>query len=308
MGKTLRGRDLVSIRDLSRQEILDILDTAVSMERLVKRAGFSKVLQDKLIAVIFLEPSTRTRLSFEAAALRLGARVVSVAEPQGSSVAKGETLLDTVRVVAGYADCIVMRQAELGGARQAADAIGIPVINAGDGAGEHPTQALLDLYTIRRERGALDNCTVAMVGDLKYGRTVHSLTYALLPFSPSFIYCSPPELCLPEEIVGDLSARGVAARQTASLADALKADVVYMTRIQRERFPNQADYERLKNSYILNREIIMKHNPGVLVLHPLPRIDEIAVDVDGFPGAAYFRQAHNGMYVRMALLSLILGH
>jgi aspartate carbamoyltransferase len=294
------------MRDLSREEILGILDTARSMEKLAKGKGFSKKLKNKLIAVVFLEPSTRTRLSFEAAALRLGARVVSVAEPGGSSVVKGESLLDTVRVVSGYVDCIVMRQGETGGAQKSADAVSVPVINAGDGSGEHPTQALLDLYTIRQERGSLENLTIAMVGDLKYGRTVHSLSQALLPFRPSYIFCSPPELAMPEEIVADLLSRGVPIVRTDSLAQALKADVVYMTRIQRERLSAPEDYERFRNAYILTSELVEKHHPGVLVLHPLPRVAEISVDVDDLPGAAYFRQAHNGMYVRMALLSLIL--
>ncbi len=307
MGVAFRGRDLISMRDLSREEILRILDTARSMEKLVRGRGVSRDLARKIVAVLFLEPSTRTRLSFEAAAQRLGARVVCVAEPGSSSVAKGETLLDTVRVVAGYCDCIVMRQGETGGARRAADAVDVPIVNAGDGAGEHPTQALLDLYTIRRERGGLDGLSVAMVGDLRYGRTVHSLAYALLPFKPSFVFCAPGELALPDAITGDLKARGVPFAETDSLAAALKADVVYMTRIQRERFPDPAAYERLKGAYVLTRALVAGHNPDALILHPLPRVDEIAVDVDDLPSAAYFRQAHNGMYVRMAILKLILG-
>jgi aspartate carbamoyltransferase catalytic subunit len=210
-------------------------------------------------------------------------------------------------VVAGYADCIVMRQGETGASKRAADAVDVPVINAGDGAGEHPTQALLDLYTIRRELGGLDGLSVAMVGDLKYGRTVHSLSYALLPFKPSFIYCSPAELALPASVADDLKARGVPFTVTDSLALALKADVVYMTRVQRERFPDPAVYERLKGAYVLTRALVQAHHPGALILHPLPRVDEIAPDVDELPSAAYFRQAHNGMYVRMALLKLILG-
>jgi aspartate carbamoyltransferase catalytic subunit len=295
------------MRDMPRGEILAVLDEARAMEKLVRGPGVSRRLQNKIVAVLFLEPSTRTRLSFEAAAQRLGARVVSVAEPASSSAAKGETLLDTVRVLAGYADLIVMRQGETGGARRAADAVAVPIINAGDGAGEHPTQALLDLYTIRRETGGLDGLSVAMVGDLKYGRTVHSLAYALLPFRPSFIFCSPPELPLPESVAADLRASGAPLVQTDSLPLALKADVVYMTRLQRERFPDPAAFERLKGAYVLTRELVEKHHPEALILHPLPRVDEIAVDVDALPRAAYFRQAHNGMYVRMALLKLILG-
>ncbi|MBN2351595.1 MAG: aspartate carbamoyltransferase [Spirochaetales bacterium] len=303
----LAGRDLLSTRDLSREEILLILDTARSMERLARSRGVAGVLSRKVVAVLFLEPSTRTRLSFEAAAQRLGARVVTVAEASSSSAAKGETLVDTARMLAGYADCIVMRQGETGGARRAADAVDVPVVNAGDGAGEHPTQALLDLYTIRRELGGLDGLSVAMVGDLKYGRTVHSLAYVLLPFRPSFVFCSPGELRFPPELVSDLQSRGAPVAETDSLALALKADVVYMTRLQRERFADPAAGERLKGAYVLTRALVEAHHPEALILHPLPRVDEIAVDVDDLPTAAYFRQAQNGMYVRMAILKLILG-
>ncbi len=295
------------MRPLTREEILVVLDTTREMEALARERGVSDDLAGKIVAVIFLEPSTRTRLSFEAAAHRLGARVVTVSEPSSSSVTKGETLTDTARMVAGYADCIVLRQNTIGGAERAAEAVGVPVINAGDGAGEHPTQALLDLYTIRREKERLDGLTVAMVGDLKYGRTVHSLCHALLPFQPSFIFCSPPELALPDPLLSELRSGNTPVSVTASLPEALKADVVYMTRIQRERFPDPAVYERLKHSYIITRALVEQHNPRLLILHPLPRVDEIAVDVDNLPGAAYFRQAQNGMYVRMALLKLILG-
>ncbi len=295
------------MRALPRGDILHILDTARDMEKLVGERGVSDDLAGKIVGVIFLEPSTRTRLSFEAAAQRLGARVITVSEPQSSSVAKGETLSDTARMVSGYADCIVLRQGQTGGAAVAAAAADAPVINAGDGAGEHPTQALLDLYTIRREAGRLDGLTVAMVGDLKFGRTVHSLCLALQPFEPSFVFCSPRELALPDALLSELHSHGVPFTVTVSLPEALKADVVYMTRIQRERFPDPAAYERLKHSYVLTRALVEEHNPRALILHPLPRVDEIAADVDDLPGAAYFRQAQNGMYVRMALLKLILG-
>jgi aspartate carbamoyltransferase catalytic subunit len=303
----LAGKDFLSTRALSREDIFHILDTARDMETLVRRRGIASLLARRLVAVLFLEPSTRTRLSFEAAAQRLGAHVVTVAEPASSSVSKGETLLDTARMLAGYADCIVMRQGETGGAQRAADAVAVPIINAGDGAGEHPTQALLDLYTMRHELGSLDGLSVAMVGDLKFGRTVHSLAYALLPFKPAFTFCSPPELGLPAAILADLKAAGAPVTVTDSLPLALKSDVVYMTRIQRERFPDPAAYERLKHAYVLTRALVETHHADALILHPLPRVDEIAVDVDDLPTAAYFRQAENGMYVRMALLKLILG-
>jgi len=302
------GRDILSTEDLSREDILQILKVSARMEKLVRTKRIVPLLADRLVAVIFLEPSTRTRLSFETAIQRLGARPVTVADPKSSSAAKGESLTDTARTVEGYVDCIVIRQPETGGARRVAEAVAIPVINGGDGSGQHPTQALLDLYTIEKEKGSLEGLTVAMVGDLKYGRTVHSLSYALAPFSPKYVYCSPAELAMPEAVTRDVRARGIPVEETADLRAALaQADVVYMTRIQRERFEDPAQYERLKSSYILTRELVEKAKPGLTVMHPLPRVDEIAEEVDALPGAAYFRQAHNGVYLRMALLAMVLG-
>jgi aspartate carbamoyltransferase len=278
------------------------------MEKLVRTKRIAPLLADRLVAVIFLEPSTRTRLSFETAIHRLGARAVVVADPKSSSAAKGESLTDTARTVEGYVDCIVLRQPQTGGAKLVADAVGIPVINGGDGSGQHPTQALLDLYTIQKEKATLEGLTVAMVGDLKYGRTVHSLSYALAPFSPKYVYCSPVELQMPEAVTRDVRARGVPVEVTTDIRAALsKADIVYMTRVQRERFEDPAQYERLKSSYILNRQLVEQAKPGLVVMHPLPRVDEIAEDVDALPGAAYFRQAHNGVFLRMALLAMVLG-
>jgi aspartate carbamoyltransferase len=266
------------------------------------------LLADRLVAVIFLEPSTRTRLSFETAIQRLGAHPITVADPKSSSAAKGESLTDTARTIEGYVDCIVMRQPETGGAKRVADAVAIPVINGGDGSGQHPTQALLDLYTIQKEKGTLEGLTVAMVGDLKYGRTVHSLSYALAPFSPKYVYCTPAELKMPEAITREVRARGIPVEETTDIRAALaQADIVYMTRVQRERFEDLAQYERLKGGYILNRALVEQGKPGLVVMHPLPRVDEIALDVDSLPGAAYFRQAHNGVYLRMALLAMVMG-
>ncbi len=302
-----KNKHILSTGDLSRRELLVILDTAERMEGCVKEQGICPLLDRSLIAMLFLEPSTRTRLSFEAAALRLGARTISVSEAGSSSVAKGETLADTIRVVAGYADCIVLRQPRQGQAAAAAGLIRIPLINAGDGAGQHPTQALLDLYTIRRELGTLDSLKVALVGDLKYGRTVHSLFYALLPFGPQFIFCAPRELEMPGHIMEHAAENRLPVSRTEQLEDALGADVIYMTRIQKERFTDQAEYERLKDSYVLSRALIERVNKDILIMHPLPRVNEISGDVDGLARAAYFRQAHNGMYVRMALLALVLG-
>ncbi len=302
------GRDILSTEDLSREDILQILKVTARMEKLVRAKRIVPLLSDRLVAVIFLEPSTRTRLSFETAIQRLGARPVTVADPKSSSAAKGESLTDTARTVEGYVDCIVIRQPETGGARRVADAVAIPVINGGDGSGQHPTQALLDLYTIVKEKGSLEGLTVAMVGDLKYGRTVHSLSYALAPFSPKYVYCSPAELTMPETVTRDVRARGIPVEETTDLRAALaQADVVYMTRIQRERFEDPAQYERLKGSYILNRKLVEQGKAGLTVMHPLPRVDEIAEEVDALPGAAYFRQAHNGVYLRMALLAMVLG-
>jgi len=302
------GRDILSTEDLSREDIFQILKVTARMEKLVRTKRIAPLLADRLVAVIFLEPSTRTRLSFETAILRLGARPITVADPKSSSAAKGESLTDTARTVEGYVDCIVMRQPQTGGAKLVADAVGIPVINGGDGSGQHPTQALLDLYTLQKEKGTLEGLTVAMVGDLKYGRTVHSLSYALAPFSPKYVYCSPAELKMPEEVTRGVRARGVPVEETADIRAALsRADVVYMTRVQRERFEDPAQYERLKGSYILNRRLVEEGKQGLIVMHPLPRVDEIAVDVDPLPGAAYFRQAHNGVYLRMALLAMVLG-
>jgi aspartate carbamoyltransferase catalytic subunit len=302
-----KNKHILSTRDLMRQELLVILDAAARMEKCVHEQGICPLLDRSLSAMLFLEPSTRTRLSFEAAALRLGARTVSVSEAGSSSAAKGESLADMIRVVAGYADCIVLRQPRQGQAAAAAGLIRIPLINAGDGAGQHPTQALLDLYTIRRELGALESLKVAIVGDLKYGRTVHSLFYALLPFGPQYIFCAPRELEMPVHILEDAAKNRISVSQTQNLEDALQADIIYMTRIQKERFTDQEEYERLKDSFVLSRDLVERINRDILIMHPLPRVNEISEDVDGLARAAYFRQAQNGMYVRMALLALVLG-
>ncbi len=302
-----KGRDIITTEDLSRDDILTIMRVSGDMEAIVKERGVSDLLSDKLVAVIFMEPSTRTRLSFVSAVQRLGARPVIVADPKSSSAQKGETLVDMGKTVEGYVDCMVIRQPQTGGAQDIADAIDIPVINGGDGAGQHPTQALLDLYTIIKEKGTLDNLKVAMVGDLKYGRTVHSLSYALDDFNPEYVFCAPDELQMPEEIVKDMEAEGISCTKSRDIKDALDADIIYMTRIQKERFPSEEEYLKHKGSYVLTRKLVEEGNPDIHILHPLPRVDEISTDVDDLPNAAYFRQAHNGMYLRMALLALVLG-
>jgi aspartate carbamoyltransferase catalytic subunit len=300
------GRDIITTEDLTKDDILHILDVSSRMEEIVTKEKISNLLADKMVAIIFLEPSTRTMLSFVSAANRLSAKVISVAGAKSSSATKGESLSDTARTVEGYVDCIVIRQSQIGGAKIVADAVDIPVINAGDGSSQHPTQALLDMYTIQKELGTIEGLTIGMVGDLKFGRTVHSLSYALLHFNPTYLYCSPRELGMPEKIVSDMKNRGIDLQISNNMEDALQADIIYMTRIQRERFRDPAEYEKLKGSYVLTRDLLKKAKKDVLIMHPLPRVDEIAPEVDELPNAAYFRQAHNGVYLRMALLALVL--
>ena len=257
---------------------------------------------------LFFEPSTRTRLSFEAAINRTGAKCISMADAKASSQAKGETLEDTIRTVDGYVDAIVMRHPVKGAAVTAANIAEHPVINGGDGAGQHPTQALLDIYTIRKEKGHIGGQTITFLGDLKYGRTVHSLGYFMQQLGNKMIFASPAELKMPEEITAELRAKGADITETDDVKAALAvSDLVYVTRVQRERFPDEESYNRCKGSYIVNNELLKAAKKDITILHPLPRVDEIATEVDSYAGAAYFRQAHNGMYLRMALLGLITG-
>jgi aspartate carbamoyltransferase len=262
----------------------------------------------QVLATLFFEPSTRTRLSFETAMLRLGGQVVTVADPKTSSAAKGESLSDSMRTVEGYADLIVIRHPQKGSAQEAAAAVEIPVINGGDGAGQHPTQALLDVYTIQKEKGQLEGLTVALVGDLKNGRTVHSLVHLLARLNTRLLFVSPPSLRMPEEITAEIRRMGVTVDQTEDLEAAMgQSDVAYITRIQRERFEDPAEYERLKGAYIVDMAMVNRAKAGITIMHPLPRVNEISTDVDGYAGAAYFRQAANGVPVRMALLALVSG-
>ena len=304
----LKGKDILNTAQFSPQELNLIMNTAASFEKQVKDGKIIRNMEGQVVATLFFEPSTRTRLSFETAANRLGAQVITVANPASSSVAKGESLADTIRTVDGYADVIVMRHPMKGSAQIAADNAEHPFINAGDGAGQHPTQALLDIYTIRKEKGALGGHTVSFVGDLKNGRTVHSLGYFMALYRNKMIFVSPKALRMPEDISADLRSRGAEIEETEDLKKALLvSDVVYVTRIQRERFEDPAEYEKLKGSYIINRALIDQAKKGITILHPLPRVDEISTDVDDYEGAAYFRQAHNGLYIRMALLALVGG-
>ena len=304
----LYGKDILRTDTISDQELELILSTAVRFESKLKAKGRLDNMAGQIMAALFFEPSTRTRLSFESAMLRLGGGAITVADPKTSSAAKGESLADTARTVSGYADVIVMRHPQTGSAQEAADAVEVPVINAGDGSGQHPTQALLDAYTIQKEKGSLERLTMTLVGDLKHGRTIHSLVYLLARFGVRFLFVSPPSLEMPAEITAELRKMGADVSESTDLAAAMReSDVVYMTRIQRERFTDPAEYERLKGSYVLDMAMVRQAKRGIIVLHPLPRVKEIATEVDTYEGAAYFRQTVNGVFVRMALLALVTG-
>ncbi len=303
-----RGRDVLSIRDLSRADIQLVLRTARKMVPIALGEKRSRALEGKILSTLFYEPSTRTRLSFESAMARLGGRVIGFSSAEGTSVQKGETLADTIRMVEAYSDAIVLRHPQEGAARLAAEFTEKPVINAGDGAGQHPTQTLLDLYTIWDEKGSFEGQNVALVGDLKYGRTVHSLTYALADLGAHLTFVSPPTLEMPREILEHLKERGAAFHIAHRLEDVIReADVLYVTRIQKERFPDPQEYEEVAGSYRIGLEILRDAKRGLVIMHPLPRVSEIDPEVDRTKHAVYFKQAFNGVSVRMALLDLILG-
>ncbi|MGI6208848.1 MAG: aspartate carbamoyltransferase [Anaerolineae bacterium] len=307
MANPLAGRDIIEVPALTRDDIDLITATSHEFEKRLQRERIIPLLDQYILATLFYEPSTRTRLSFEAAMHRLAGRVISVAEVTSSSVAKGESIDDTVRTIEQYADVIVMRHPEAGAAQVAADAMSIPLINAGDGSRNHPTQALLDLYTIEKERGSVDGQTIALVGDLKYGRTTHSLAEALSYYKARILLVSPSELRMPERIRARLQHAGVEFRETEDIEEAVReADVLYLTRIQRERFPSPADYDRFRGVFHVDPDMVQRTKKKAIVMHPLPRVDEISHQVDALPQAAYFRQARNGVYVRMALLALVL--
>lgn len=303
-----KGTDILAAKQFNRGDIETVLKTAKKMEPFASKNKAGDVLKNYVLASLFYEPSTRTRLSFEAAMLRLGGKVMSVVGAQFSSLAKGETLYDTGRIVENFADAIVIRHSKDGSAEELASGANVPVINGGDGINEHPTQALLDIYTIQKELGSIDGLKIALAGDLKYGRTAHSLSGMLSHFGVEFIFVSPEELKMPEHICRALKEKNISCRETAELGGAMKeADVLYMTRIQQERFENPKDYEKHKNAYVLTRELVEEKNPKLLIMHPLPRLWEIERSVDDFSGAAYFKQVKNGVAVRMALLALVLG-
>lgn len=267
-----------------------------------------RLLYGKVVASLFFEPSTRTRLSFESAINRLGARVIGFSEVSNTSVSKGETLHDTITVISNYCDMIVMRHPVEGAARYASEVSKVPVVNAGDGANQHPSQTLLDLYSILKTQGRLDNINIMMVGDLKYGRTVHSLLEALSHFKAEFTFVSPPELQMPTEYKMQLYERGISYYETSDIMERMEmADIIYMTRVQRERFSDIMEYERVKNAYILHNDMLVKTKPNMKILHPLPRVNEIATDVDSNPKAYYFHQTENGVYTRMAIMAYLFG-
>ncbi len=304
----LKGKDILHGNQFSKKEIEAILQVASEFEKELKKRGSIPLLKGKILATLFFEPSTRTRLSFETAMQRLGGGVIGMGSVESSSVAKGETLIDTIQTVSQYADVIVLRHPRTGSAKEAADATTIPIINAGDGAGQHPTQALLDIYTIRKELGTLKSLTISLVGDLKHGRTVHALVEVLSLFQAKFYFVSPASLRMPEEITSNLRGKGIEIIETEEMVEAGRAsNLIYMTRIQKERFTDLTEYEKVKGSFIIDQAFLDRLKKKVTILHPLPRVDEIHPEVDSYPGAAYFRQVRNGVFVRMALLAMIFG-
>ncbi|MFV2041416.1 MAG: aspartate carbamoyltransferase [Candidatus Hydrothermarchaeales archaeon] len=300
MDADFRGRDIISIRDFNRGEIEFILDKALEM-----RQGHAPLLAGRILGLLFFEPSTRTRLSFEVAMKRLGGDVVGFSDSQLTSITKGESLSDTIKTVEAYTDIIVIRHSREGAARLAAEASSKPVINAGDGPNQHPTQTLLDLYTIRKEFGRLD-VKVTLMGDLKYGRTVHSLAYALAMFDAEIDLVSPPGLEMPEEVITDLKAMG-AEVSVSNRLDISKAQVLYVTRIQKERFPDPEEYAKVRGAYKLTLDSLKDARSDLIILHPLPRVQEIASEIDATKHAKYFDQVANGVPVRMAVLALVTG-
>ena len=301
-------RDLINILDLSTEEIDSLIERAKDIKK--DRSKYSEVCKNKILATLFFEPSTRTRLSFESAMLSLGGNTLGFADSSSSSASKGESVADTIRVVSCYADIVAMRHPKEGAPLRASRYSRIPVINAGDGGHQHPTQTMTDLMTIRTRMGRLDDLTIGLCGDLKFGRTVHSLIKTMARCKNiRFVLISPEELRVPDYIIKDvLEANGIAYRETRSLEDSMpELDILYMTRVQKERFFNEEDYVRLKNSYILTSDKMALAKEHMAVLHPLPRVNEIALDVDDDPRAAYFEQVQNGVYVRMALIMTLLG-
>lgn len=303
-----KGADILAAKQFNRGDIETVLALAKKLEPFAKKQKSGDLLDGKILAALFYEPSTRTRLSFETAMLRLGGRVISAVGMENSSLIKGETLQDTGKVVSNFADVIAMRHPEDFSVERLAEGANIPVINAGDGSNEHPSQSLLDLFTMQKECGKIDGLTIAMVGDLKFGRTVHSLSQMLSHFDCELIFVAPDSLKMPEAVCRMLKEKNVSYKETKDMHEAMKwADVLYMTRIQQERFSDIQDYEKHRGEYILTRDLVEEHKSKLVIMHPLPRIWEITADCDELAGSAYFRQVGNGVAVRMALLALVLG-
>lgn len=297
--------NLVSIDDISREEILDLIQRA----RYFEEHPNHRVLDGKVVATLFFEPSTRTRLSFETAVNRLGGRVIGFSDPAATSTSKGETLKDTIKMVSNYVDLIIMRHYLEGAARYATEVTDTPIVNAGDGANQHPSQTLLDLYSISKTQGTLENLTITMVGDLKYGRTVHSLLMAMRHFNPTFRFVACKELAMPQEYKDFCDTNGIRYTEHTDFSPEVinSSDIIYMTRVQRERFTDIAEYERVKDLYALHRDMLADAKPTAKVLHPLPRVNEISRDVDDDPRAYYFEQARNGLFARQAIICKVLG-
>jgi len=298
------GKSLVSIIDYSKENYLEILDLAAEFEKAPKQ----NILQGYVVATMFFEPSTRTRLSFESAVNQLGGKIIGFSDTETTSVTKGETLKDTIKIVSNYSDLIVIRHPLEGSAKYASEMSSVPVVNAGDGANQHPTQTLLDMYSIKKTQGTLDGLNIFMVGDLKYGRTVHSLLMAMSQFNTTFNFISPDELKMPDEYKNHLDNLGLKYYEHKDFTDIIsEADILYMTRIQKERFSDPIEYERVKNVYILKNSMLENTRENLKVLHPFPRVNEIMVDVDDNLKAYYFTQARNGVYTRQAIVTSILG-
>ena len=302
------GKDIISIKDFSKSEINHILQYAKNMIPYAKGEKTTTILKGKILSSLFFEPSTRTRLSFESAMNRLNGRVIGFADPTATSQKKGETLADTIRMADAYSDIIVIRHPSEGAARLAADFAEAPILNAGDGAGHHPTQCLLDLFTIQQEKKKIGEQHIVLLGDLKYGRTVHSLSYALSLYGAQLTFVSPQSLSMPREVINECKELGVNPKSTTKLEKALAdADVLYVTRIQKERFPDLEEYNRVVGMFQITSSLIQQAKEELIIMHPLPRVTEITPDVDNTQHAMYFKQAFNGVPIRMALLSLITG-
>lgn len=304
MSSKLKGKNLISISDYTKDDYLNILELAAEFEK----TPIQNLLKDKIIATLFFEPSTRTRLSFESAITRLGGRFIGFSDSKASSISKGESLKDTIKTVSKYCDLIVMRHPLEGSVRFASEMSDVPVINAGDGANQHPTQTLLDLFSIKKTQKKLDNLNIFLVGDLKYGRTVHSLLIAMTQFKTNFFFISPEELKMPDDYKGYIQGKGLKYHEHTDFTDILsRADIIYMTRIQQERFTDPYEYEKTKNAYILKNIMLNNTRSNLKILHPLPRVSEIDEDVDNNDKAYYFNQAENGVFTRQAIITSILG-